>query len=105
MPASSKADIYSFVDQVKLYVKALIESHLLGMQSTMITKLWVRWKKPGKSAITLDPEDKLSGQDVGGNAGDNYINVDMPFNSLMTEVFEDINIKDLIQNFFMQINM
>ena len=45
----SKGDIYSFVYQVKLYVKALSESRLTGMQSTMvITKLWVRWKKPGK---------------------------------------------------------
>ena len=31
------------------------------------------------------------------NKGDNYIRVEMPFNSLMTEFFESNDINDLIQ--------
>ena len=50
--------------------------------------LWARWKKPVKLAITLDPEDVEGAQDTGGNTGDNYIKMKMPFNSLMTEFFE-----------------
>lgn len=54
----SKADIDDYFDQVKLYVKALIESQLNEIQSTQVIKtLWVKWKKPVKSTITLDPED------------------------------------------------
>ena len=49
VPELSKAGIEDFVDYVKLYVKASIETQLMGMQSTkMIAKLWERWKKPGK---------------------------------------------------------
>ena len=32
------------------------------------------------------------------NSGDNYIRVEMPFNSLMTEFFEGGDISDLIQS-------
>ena len=71
------------------------------MQSAkVIMTLWVRWKKPVKLAITLDPEDVEGVQDIGGNTGDNYIWVEMPFNSLMTEFFEGSDIKDLIQRVF-----
>ena len=49
--------------------------------------LWVRRKKPVKSVIALDPEDIEGAQDIGGNTGNNYIRVQMPFNSLMTEFF------------------
>ena len=41
-----------------------------------------------KLAITLDPEDVEGAQDINGNTGDNYIRVEMPFNSLVTEFFE-----------------
>ena len=33
----------------------------------------------------------------GGTTGDNYIRVEMPFNSLMTEFFDASDINDLIQ--------
>ena len=36
-------------------------------------------------------------QDVHGITGDNYIRVEMPFNSLMTEFFESSDINNLIQ--------
>ena len=48
--------------------------------------LWVRWKKPVKLAITLDPEDVKNAQDVDGSTGYNYIRVEMPFNSLVSFV-------------------
>ena len=61
----SKADIDDYFDQVKLYVKALIESQLNEIQSTKVIKtLWVKWKKPVKSTITLDPEDVEGAQDL-----------------------------------------
>ena len=76
------------------------------MQSAKVIKtLWVRWRKPVKSTITLDPEDLEGGQEIGGNTGDNYIRVEMPFNSLMTEVFEDSDIDGLIQRMVAHIKM
>ena len=71
------------------------------MQSAkVIMALWVRWKKPVKLTITLDPEDIEGVQDTGGNTGDNYISVEMPFNSLMTGFLEGSDINDLIQCIF-----
>ena len=52
----------------------------------IIMTLWVRWKKPVKLATTLDPEDVKNAQDVDGSTGDNYIRVEMPFNSLVSFV-------------------
>ena len=66
------------------------------MQSTkVIMTLQVRWKKPVKLAITLDPEDVEGAQYINGNTGDNYIRVEMPFNSLVTEFFEVSGIEKL----------
>ena len=47
--------------------------------------------------IELDPEDAKNAQELDGITGDNYIRVEMPFNSLMTEFFEGSDINDLIQ--------
>ena len=38
--------------------------------------LWVRWKKPIKLLIELDPEDLEDAQELDGSTGDNYIRVD-----------------------------
>ena len=65
--------------------------------------LWVRWKKPVKLAIALDPEDVEGVQDIGGNTSDKYIRVEMPFNSMMTEFFEGSDINNLIQLMFASI--
>ena len=60
--------------------------------------LWVIWKKPIMPLIELDPEDARNAQELDdGITGDNYIRVQMPFNSLMTEFFEGSDINDLIQ--------
>ena len=55
---SPKTDINSYFDQTKPHIKALIKEQLNEMESAkVIITLWVRWKKPVKSAIALDPED------------------------------------------------
>ena len=60
--------------------------------------LWVRWKKPIMPLIELYPEDTKNTPDVDDSTGDNYIRHEMPFNSLMTEVFHGSDINDLIQH-------
>ena len=64
----------------------------------IIMTLWVRQKKPVTLAITLDPEDVEGAHDIGGNTGDNCTNMEMPFNSLVTQFFDGSDIKDLIQH-------
>ena len=50
----------------------------------IIMTLWVRWKKNIMRLIELDPEDAKNAQDLDdGTTGDNYIRVEMPFNSLI----------------------
>ena len=57
-----------------------------------------------KSSITLNPEDIEDNKYVVGNAGDNYIKTEMPFNSLMTNVLKVTRIIDkLIQHMLMHI--
>ena len=49
--------------------------------------------------IELDPEDPKSVQDLDdGTTGDNYIRLEIPFNSLMTEFLEANDTNDLIQS-------
>ena len=104
VPGAPKTDIDSYFDRTKRHIKTSIEDQLKQMQSTkVIMTLRVRWRKPIKSTITLDPEDLESAQEIGGNIGDNYIRVEMPFNSLMTEVFEGSDIDGLIQRMFAHI--
>ena len=94
-----KTDIDSYFDQTKPHIKTLIKNQLKEMESAkIIMTLWVVWKKPIKLLIELDPEDAKNAQDLDdGTTGDNYIRVEMPFNSLMTEFFEASDINDLIQ--------
>ena len=98
-PGAPKTDIDSYFDQTKPRIKTLIENQLKEIGSAkIIMTLWVRWKKRIIPLIQLDPQDAKNAQGLDdGNTGDNYIRVEMPFNSLMTEVFEGSDISDLIQ--------
>ena len=70
-------------------------------QSTkVIMALWVRWKKPVKSAITLDPESVDGSYDMGNNTSDSYIKVEMPINSFNRQFFEGSNTEELLQRMF-----
>ena len=63
----------------------------------IIMTLCVRRKKRLMPLVQLDPEDAKNAQDLDdGITGDNYIRVEMPFNSLVTELFEGSDITDLI---------
>ena len=99
IPGVPKTDIDSNFDQTKPHIKTLIKNQLKEMGSAkIIMTLWVRWKKRIMPLIELDPEDAKNAQDLDdGTTGDNYIRVEMPFNSLMTEFFEASDINDLIQ--------
>ena len=98
IPGAPKTDIDSYFDQTKPHIKTLIKNQLKEMGSAkIIMTLWVRWNKPIMSLIELDPEDAKNAQDVDGIADDNYVRVEMPFNSLVTEFFEGSNINNLIQ--------
>ena len=99
IPGAPKTNIDSYYDRTKPHIKTLIKNQLKEMGSAkIIMTLWVRWKKPIMPLIELDPEDAKNAQELDdGITGDNYIRVEMPFNSLMTEFFEGSDINDLIQ--------
>ena len=50
--------------------------------------------------MRVDLKDAEDVEDVGGNTSDNYIRVEMLFNSLMTEAFEISYTDELIQRMF-----
>ena len=54
-------------------------------------------KRPMISATKLYHKDVEHAQDKGNNTGDNYIGVEMPFNSLMRESFKGRDTTELIQ--------
>ena len=64
----------------------------------IIMDLWVIWNKPIRPAIELDPEDEKNAQELDDGIVDNYIKVEMPFNSLMREFFEGSDISELMQH-------
>ena len=89
IPGAPKTDIDSYFDQTKPHIKTLIKNQLKEMGSAkIIMTLWVRWKKPIKQLIELDPEDAKNVQELDDDlTDDNYITVEMPFNSLITKFF------------------
>ena len=52
-----------------------------------------------RNHIRLDI-DVEGARDIGNNTGNNYIKVEMPFNSLITEFFEGRYIEELIKGMF-----
>ena len=99
IPGLLKTDIDSYFDQTKPHIKTFTKNQLKDMGSAkIIMTLWVRWKKRIMPLIELDPEDAKNAQELDdGTTGDNYIRVEIPFNSLMTEFLDASNISDLIQ--------
>ena len=77
----------------------LIENQLKELGSAKIIMiLWVIWKKPIRPFIELDPEDVKNAQELDDAiTGDNYIRIEMPFNSLMTNFFQGSDSNDLIE--------
>ena len=75
----------------------------MGSAKIIIT-LWVRWKKRIIPLIEFRPEDPKNIEDLDDGIGDNYIRVEMPFNSLITEFFEANDINGLIQRVLAYIN-
>ena len=100
IPGTPKTVIDSYFDQTRPHIKTLIENQLKEMGSAkIIMTLWVIWKMPIKPLTELDPEDEKNAQKLDdGITGDNYIRVEMPFNSLMTEFFQGSDANDLIQH-------
>ena len=60
--------------------------------------LWVRWMKPVKPAITLNTENEEDAEDL------EHTEDDMPFNSVITEIFSGDGTEELIQHMFAHIN-
>ena len=60
--------------------------------------LWIIWKKPIMPLIELDPEDAKNAQELDdARTGDNYMRLEMPFNSIMTQFFQGSVNNDLIE--------
>ena len=82
MSDKPKAGIDSYSDQAEAHIETLIEKQLKEMGSAkMIMNLYVRWKKL---------------KELDDGTSDNYIRIEMPFNSHMTEFLEGSDINKLI---------
>ena len=88
IPDTPKTDIDSYFDQGKPPIKTLIKNQLKEMRSAnIIMTLWAIPKKLMEQPLIdlKDLEDDTLYRDDG--TGDNYIRMEIPFNSLMTEFF------------------
>ena len=99
IPGVLKTDTDSYFDQTKGHIKTLIKTQLKEIESAkIIMTLWVIWKNPIMPLIELDSKDAKNAQDLDdGSTGDNYIRIEVPFNTLMTESFDASNINGLMQ--------
>ena len=104
VPGLPKADVDSYIEKVKPYVKSLMEKQLGEMNSAkVIMTLWVKWKKPlPKLAFKPDAEDLEGAEDIEGT-GDQYIKIELSFNSLTTEFFNGSNTEELLERMFSHI--
>lgn len=108
-PGLPKADIYGYVNQIKPHIKTMIQDQLERTHPIKkswyygYTTLWVRWKKTVKSVFKLHPEHDEGSQDIGDNTGDDCIKAELSLNSLITELFKDSNIEELINGIFLHI--
>ena len=71
IPVTPKTNTHSYFDQTKSHIRTLIKKQLKEIGSAkIIMTLWVRWKKPIKLLVDLDPEDLEDAQGTGVNSGD-----------------------------------
>ena len=100
MPGKPKTDIDSYLDQTKRHIKTLIEKQLKELGSAeIIMTVWIISKKSIEPLIKSDPEDAKNAQELDdGITGDNYIRVEMLFNSVMTKFFQGGDNNDLIEH-------
>ena len=100
MPGKPKTDIDSHLDQAKQHIGTLIEKQLKELRSAkIIMTVWIIWKKPIITLIELDPENAKNAQELDDAiTKDNYIRVELPFNSLMTQFFQGSDSNDLTES-------
>ena len=83
MPGKPKTDTDSYSDTAEAHIETLVEKQLKEMGSAkIIMNLYIRWKNL---------------KELDDDTGDNYIRIEMPFNSLMTKFFEGSDINKLIK--------
>ena len=98
IPGRPKTNVDRYFGQTNPHIKTLIENQLQEMGPAKITMtLWVIWKKPIKLLIKL-PVDAKNAQELNDGTTDDiyYKKIEMPFNSLISELFEASDINDLI---------
>ena len=99
LPGKPKTDIDNYFDQAKPHIGTFIEKQLKEMGSAkIIMTLWIIRKKPIMPLIESDPENVKNAQKLDDTiTGDNYMRVEMPFNSTMTQFFQGTDNNDLIE--------
>ena len=101
LPGKLRTDKGSYLDQTKPLIETFITNQRKEFESAkIIMTLSIIWKIPIIPLIELDPEDeKIAAQELDDAArtGDNYMGVEMPFNSIMTKFFHGSGNNDLIE--------
>lgn len=103
MPGIDKIDVDTYIEKVRPFFKVLIEEQVKELGSAEVQlQMWIKWVKEEKIAIQLDDEEM---EDLGIKNDENHpefynVYVDKPFNSKITEVFQDSNIEEVLENMF-----
>ena len=99
-----KTDVDTYIKKVKPYIKTLFEKQLeeLGSAKIQLT-MWIKWKKQvlSEPLIELSEEEQKDVKDLNvDHADDNWIYIEKPFNSLMTEVFQGSDLDNILHTMF-----
>ena len=96
MPGRPMIDIDSYFDQAKPHINTLTEKQLKKIGPVkIITILWVIWKKPIK--LLIKDAKNAHGPDDGATDDIYYEKIEVPFNSVMTEIFDASDINDIME--------
>ena len=103
IPGLKKHDVYTYIEKVTPFIKVLIEEQVKELGSAKVQlQMWIKWVKEEKIAIQLDEEEmeELGIKNDENHLQFNYVYVDKPFNSKMTEVFQDSDIEKILETMF-----
>ena len=91
IPGIHKSDVDTYIEKVRPFIKVLIEEQVKELGSAKVQlQMWIKWVK----------KEKIGDDDDENHPQFHYVYVDKPFNSKMTEVFQDSDIEKILETMF-----
>ena len=94
-----KIDVDTYIEKITPHMRSLIEQQIKEMGSVKIQLcIWVKWKITEEMVIQLTPEEFEQAENIHGEVKE--IIVEKAFNSKMTEIFQRLDIEEILEQMF-----